>query len=509
MNDFGTVLTLLIFLKSVFMPAGAQYVKTLLAISNGTGIGLFNLWHLSNVSCGTVDDDFIRSDIIDKFRLDISCPYLLYLRMKTADGTVKKMTKYFTNITLEKTLEGGSIFETPGSFPSPHVSSVHTVDGFEYKLADPTGRYLYFGILKPSNNTKVVYYTNDTGYDLTNGLPLTTDIAMVEIIASFYNESCNEVTMESPVDVATCNEPPTVTASLSYIEAVYGDNITLQCTVNSVIPIIESFWNTVTQGQIDVDISSTMDMTLNHERVSFTYTGIYRCCVTNKLHFKECDQILVNVTGGFPLVTTTSLSTTLNTSESVTFDCSVTASPSVTDFYWRKRVSGVNSVISTTDSRFTIAGLSAPTLTITNLQEADGGEYFCVASNPIGEGTSTGITLTVTSQNTDLCPCSCEYRSKVDYWASHNVTNMTYDEIVVWLQPKIKELEKTLTVDKANLSSLINKRISMKDDRPSARSIGYIGIVILSVVFVMILFIDVSSISRHTQNIKRLWGVKT
>lgn len=109
---------------------------------------------------------------------------------------------------------------------------------------------------------------------------------------------------------------------------------------------------------------------------------------------------------------------------------------------------------------------------------------------------------------TDLCPCSCEYRSKVDYWASHNVTNMTYDEIVVWLQPKIKELEKTLTVDKSNLSSLINKRISMKDDRPSARSIGYIGIVILSVVFVLILFIDVSSITRHTQNIKRLWGVK-
>lgn len=99
-------------------------------------------------------------------------------------------------------------------------------------------------------------------------------------------------------------------------------------------------------------------------------------------------------------MTTTSLSTTLNTSESVTFDCSVTASPSVTDFHWRKRVSGVDSVISTTDSRFTISGLSAPSLTITNLQEGDAGEYFCVASNAIGEGTSTGITLTVISQNT-------------------------------------------------------------------------------------------------------------
>ncbi|XP_071160219.1 uncharacterized protein [Mytilus edulis] len=508
MNDFGTVLAFLIFLKSVFIPTEVQCTRIVLAISNGTGIGLFNLWHLSNVSCGTVNDDFFRSDIIDRFRPDISCPYQLFLTMNTADGTRKKSTKYLTNVTLEKTLEGGSIFDAPGTFPTPHVSSVHTADGFEFKLADPTGRYLYFGILKPSNNTEVVYYTNNTGYDLTNGLPLTTDIVKVEIIASFWNESCNEVTLESPVDVATCNEPPTVTASLSYIEAVYHDNITLQCTVNSVIPIIESFWNTVTQGQIDVVISSTMDMTSNHESVTFAHTGIYRCCVANKLHFKECDQILVNVTGGIPQVTTTSLSTTRNTSESVTFDCSVTASPSVTKFYWRKRVSGVDSVISTTDSRFTIAGLTAPSLTVTNLQEADAGEYFCVASNAIGEGTSTGITLTVISQNTDLCPCSCEYRSKVDYWASHNVTNMTYDEIVVWLQPKIKELEKTLTVDKSNLSSIINKRISMKDDRPSARSIGYIGIVILSVVFVLILSIDVSSITRHTQNIKRLWGVK-
>lgn len=50
--------------------------------------------------------------------------------------------------------------------------SFSTADGFEYKLADPTGRYLYFGILKPSNNTEVVYYTNDTGYDLTSKITL-------------------------------------------------------------------------------------------------------------------------------------------------------------------------------------------------------------------------------------------------------------------------------------------------------------------------------------------------
>lgn len=61
----------------------AQYYTTVLAISNGTGIGLFNLWNLSNVSCGTVNDDFIRSDIIDRFRPDISCPYQVIIFLFT------------------------------------------------------------------------------------------------------------------------------------------------------------------------------------------------------------------------------------------------------------------------------------------------------------------------------------------------------------------------------------------------------------------------------------------
>ena len=108
----------------------------------------------------------------------------------------------------------------------------------------------------------------------------------------------------------------------------------------------------------------------------------------------------------------------------------------------------------------------------------------------------------------DLCPCSCEYRAKVDYWASHNVTNMTYDEIVVWLQPKIKELEKILTVDKTNISAIVNKRISAKDNRPSARNLGVLGIILLVLVASLIILVDVSSCSRHSKTIQELCGIK-
>jgi hypothetical protein len=85
---------------------------------------------------------------------------------------------------------------------------------------------------------------------------------------------------------------------------------------------------------------------------------------------------------------------------------------------------------------------------------------------------------------------------------------MTYDEIVVWLQPKIKELEKILTVDKTNISAIVNKRISAKDNRPSAKNLGVLGIILLVLVASLIILVDVSSCSRHSKTIQELCGIK-
>lgn len=85
---------------------------------------------------------------------------------------------------------------------------------------------------------------------------------------------------------------------------------------------------------------------------------------------------------------------------------------------------------------------------------------------------------------------------------------MTYDEIVVWLQPQIKELEKILKVDKANISAIVNKRISAKDTRPSARNLGVLGIILLVLVLSLIILVDVSSFSRHSKTIQELGGIK-
>lgn len=103
------------------------------------------------------------------------------------------------------------------------------------------------------------------------------------------------------------------------------------------------------------------------------------------------------------MVTTTSIaSITTNTSDSVTLHCSVIAVPSTTNVYWIKHASGVNTTVSTSDSRITMATLPTPSLTMTNLQQSDSGKYFCVASNILGNGESSEITLTVNNVNSGM-----------------------------------------------------------------------------------------------------------
>jgi hypothetical protein len=50
--------------------------------------------------------------------------------------------------------------------------------------------------------------------------------------------------------------PPNITIDSAVNDVIYGDNVTLRCKVDSQIPIVEAFWDTVLQGRINVDASS-------------------------------------------------------------------------------------------------------------------------------------------------------------------------------------------------------------------------------------------------------------
>ena len=64
----------------------------------------------------------------------------------------------------------------------------------------------------------------------------------------------------------------------------------------------------------------------------------------------------------------------------------------------------------------------------------------------------------------------------------------------VILAPALRELEKLLKVDKRNLSSYINKRISATDDRTSSRSLGFSGVMFLCLIVSGIIAIDLSNV---------------
>ena len=99
-----------------------------------------------------------------------------------------------------------------------------------------------------------------------------------------------------------------------------------------------------------------------------------------------------------------------------------------------------------------------------------------------------------------MCPCSCEYKHNLDYWAAQNKTNHTMEELREILAPVTEKLEKELKVDTTNLSATINKRISAKDSRKSSQSLGIMGIVFLSLIFGGIILIDLTSCPKYVSD---------
>lgn len=89
------------------------------------------------------------------------------------------------------------------------------------------------------------------------------------------------------------------------------------------------------------------------------------------------------------------------------------------------------------------------------------------------------------------CMCSCNM--------VHTPKNFTDEE----LTKNIEEMKKKLAVNKQQLSSSIRKKISVKDDRPSAKAVGSVGVVILAVCFGLLIALDYVTLTRHILGLLR------
>lgn len=89
-----------------------------------------------------------------------------------------------------------------------------------------------------------------------------------------------------------------------------------------------------------------------------------------------------------------------------------------------------------------------------------------------------------------MCPCNMVHTPK----------NFTDEE----LTKNIEETKKKLAVNKEQLSSSIRKKISVKDDRPSAKAVGSVGVVILAVCFGLLIALDYVTLTRHILGLLRV-----
>lgn len=111
--------------------------------------------------------------------------------------------------------------------------------------------------------------------------------------------------------------------------------------------------------------------------------------------------------------------------------------------------------------------------------------FISAVSSSNGVITSSYV---ISGTTTSDCYCSCTLTL-----SSSSITNAE-------LQAKIEQIKTELTVDKKKTSSYKRKLTSAPDNRVSARSIGYVGVIILSIVVGLLVCIDISTLAKDTKS---------
>ena len=97
-----------------------------------------------------------------------------------------------------------------------------------------------------------------------------------------------------------------------------------------------------------------------------------------------------------PTVTASSLTYSSVTGQSITLGCSVSANPDVNLVFWQVLSNGQYVSLSLSGGKYTGSTVNSPSLTILNSQSGDTATYRCGATNTVGTGYSSGISLQVT-----------------------------------------------------------------------------------------------------------------
>ncbi|CAG2239189.1 HMCN [Mytilus edulis] len=196
---------------------------------------------------------------------------------------------------------------------------------------------------------------------------------------------------------------PTVTVGQNQYSSTFGQTVTMVCTVQANPTETSVYWRKLVNGQmtnIDMNNVRYTGSTVGSPSLAITALelsdeGYYQCYAQNSVGTGSSQQTFLDVIGNVPNVSFTQTSFTGNYGDTITLGCTVSANPGVTSVYWQKVSGSITSTVDMSNSRYTGSSVSTPSLTITNLNSNDDGNYICLAANSIGTGQSIQGPLTV------------------------------------------------------------------------------------------------------------------
>ncbi|XP_052227045.1 uncharacterized protein LOC127841939 isoform X2 [Dreissena polymorpha] len=111
----------------------------------------------------------------------------------------------------------------------------------------------------------------------------------------------------------------------------------------------------------------------------------------------------------------------------------------------------------------------------------------------------TTQTQTPTSRTTTpgMCMCQCSDIQKLIGNSANSFANLTIEE-------QVANIVRRLRLDKTTLTSTLRKKTSATDNRPVSKSIGYIGITFMSIVFGLIIFSDALKLWNYLRQFKTM-----
>ncbi|XP_052079356.1 hemicentin-2-like isoform X1 [Mytilus californianus] len=196
---------------------------------------------------------------------------------------------------------------------------------------------------------------------------------------------------------------PNVSIRNAMYITVYGQMVTLDCSITADPPATMVYWIknknglnfTLSVGSIGV-LGSTVEtpsLTINNPAKSDA--GVYWCIAINAIGHGSSLSLSLIVIGDIPQVLIATDLYFANYGYEHTMECFVNATPEHTYVIWKHEVSGVVRTINEATTGVQGASVDVPSLTITTVTTSDIGFYTCMAKNYVGIGSSQPIELLV------------------------------------------------------------------------------------------------------------------